>query len=271
MYFSSNNSLKQSAHKLKIISPEPKNELLSVFQEDTTQLKKSIRVAIIGDYDPSRARQVATTTGLEHAARKIGVSVDITWVATSQLVTQTEKLLADFDGYFGAPGAVKSVEGALRGIQYARKSRKPFLGTCAGFQYAVLEFARNVAGIQNATSAEFDPNASQSVLSHLICQIAGKKMGVKIHPDTLASALYGKVEAVEDYYCNYGINKQFRSALENAGLKIAATDEEGEPRILELPGEIFYIATLFVPQASSTSDKPHPLLVGYLNSVISQL
>ena len=149
-----------------------------------TTLKKSIRVAIIGDYDPSRVRQVATTTALEHAARKIGVSIEITWVlqaplrlplwgsegglvrasffasgeksrggpATSQLVTQTETLLADFDAYFGAPGAVTSVEGAIRGIQYARKSRKPFLGTCAGFQYAVLEFARNVAGIQNGAS-----------------------------------------------------------------------------------------------------------------------
>ena len=154
MYFSSD--------KCKNISSE--------LHEDTTQLgagdhlKKSIRVAILGDYDPSRVRQVATTTAMEHATRKIGVSIEITWVlqaplrlqgreglsgplfsplakkvgggpATSQLVTQTETLLADFDAYFGAPGAVTSVEGAIRGIQYAGKSQKPFLGTCAGFQY----------------------------------------------------------------------------------------------------------------------------------------
>ena len=96
-------------------------------------------------------------------------------------------------------------------------------------------------------------------------------MAVRIQSDTLAHSLYGKMEAEEDYYCHYGINKLFRSAIVDAGLKIAATDEEGEPRILELARARFYLVTLFVPQASSTPDNSHPLLVGYLNSGLSQL
>ncbi len=139
-------------------------------------VKSSVRIAIIGDYVSNRLRQTATTVGLEHAAEKIGVKLEAVWVSTTQISIKTEELLSDFDAYFGAPGAVISLEGALRGIKFARESNKPYLGTCAGFQYAVLEFARNAMGIEKATSAEFDSNSSQLVLSELSCQIARKKM-----------------------------------------------------------------------------------------------
>jgi len=231
-------------------------------------MKNSIRIAIIGDYDSNRLRQIATIAALEHAAKNLKILLEITWLPTADIVAKGDEFLADFDAYFGAPGAVVSLEGALRGIRYARKSNKPYLGTCAGFQHAVLEFARNVVGIENATSAEIDPNSSQVVLSELSCQIAGKKMKVRVVPDTLAHKLYGAIEVMEDFYCHYGINAQFRSVLEQAGLKISATDEEGEPRIIELPSQTFYLATLFVPQTSSTPTHPHPLLVGYLKAAL---
>lgn len=226
-------------------------------------MKSSIRIAIIGDYDPKRFTQTATAEGLERAAKKIGVKIETVWLPTTQLAINTE-ILSDFDAYFGAPGAVLSLEGALSGIKYARESNKPYLGTCAGFQYAVLEFARNTMGIEKATSAEFDPNSPQTVISKLSCQIAGKKMKVKILPETLAADLYDTREVTEEYYCHYGINPEFRSALQEKGMKISATDETEEPRIIELPGKRFYLATLFVPQVSSN---PHPLLVGYLKAI----
>lgn len=232
-------------------------------------MKSSFRIAIIGDYDSNRSRQTATTVGLEHAAKKIGVKLETIWLPTTQIDMRAEEILSDFDAYFGAPGAVASLEGVLKGIKFARESNKPYLGTCAGFQYAVLEFARNAMGIEAATSAEFDPNSSQLVLSELVCQIAGKKMGVRIMPGTLAHKLYGTREATEEYYCHYGINAQFSSALQHAGMKISATDKAGEPRIIELPTNRFYLATLFVPQTSSTPTSPHPLLVGYLKAIVN--
>lgn len=223
-----------------------------------------IRIAIIGDYDSSRLRQRATIKGLEHAAQKMGITLEAVWLPTTQINTKTEELLSGFDAYFGAPGAVVSLEGALKGIKFARESNKPFLGTCAGFQYAVLEFARNVMGIHNATSAEFDPTSPQLVLSELSCQIAGKKMEIRIMPNTLAHQLYDTREVLEEHHCHYGINSQFSVALQQNGMKISATDKEGEPRIIELPSKGFYLATLFVPQTSSTPTNPHPLLVGFL-------
>jgi CTP synthase (UTP-ammonia lyase) len=232
-------------------------------------MKSSIRIAIIGDYDSNRLRQTATTAGLDHAAKKIGVKLEAVWLPTTQIGIKTEELLSDFDAYFGAPGAVVSLEGTLRGIKFARESNKPYLGTCAGFQYAVLEFARNAMGIEKATSAEFDPNSSQLVLSELSCQIAGKKMRVRIMPDTLAYKLYGTREVTEEHYCHYGINSQFTSTLQQEGMKISATDEVDEPRIIELSSKGFYLATLFVPQTSSTPTNPHPLLVGYLKAILN--
>lgn len=232
-------------------------------------MKRSIRIAIIGDYEAHRLRQTATIAGLNHSAKKMGIKLETIWFSTTQLGTKTEELLCDFDAYFGAPGAVASLDGALRGIRFARESNKPFLGTCAGFQYAVLEFARNVMGIQNATSAEFDPNSSQLVLSELTCQIVGKKMKVRIMPNTLAHKVYGTVEVMEEHHCRYGINSKFSSALQCEEMHVSATDEKGEPRIIELPRKRFYLATLFVPQTSSTFADPHPLLVVYLKAALN--
>lgn len=232
-------------------------------------MKQSIHIAIIGDYDPLRPRHLATEAALEHAAVSIGLKIKKTWVSTSQINAESAHVLLDcFDAYFGAPGEAVSLEGALQGIRYARESFKPYLGTCAGFGHAVLEFARSVVGIQNATSAEWDSHSPQLVLTQLSCLVAGKKMKVKVKTGTLAHKLYGTSEIVEEHHCHYGIDSKYRSLLNHVGLRISATDMNDEPRIVELPSRVFYLATLFVPQTSSTPTNPHPLFVGYLEAAI---
>lgn len=234
-------------------------------------MESEVRIAIIGDYDSKRLRQVATVSALEHAAKRIGIALEITWLSTTQINLKAEEILSPFDAYFGAPGAVLSLEGALKGIKFARESKKPYFGTCAGFQYAILEYARNVIGIKDATSAEFDPKGSELVLSELSCQIASEKMDVRIIPKTLAHKLYGMSEVTEEYFCHYGINPQFSLSLEQKGMRISAVDGKGEPRIIELPSKEFYLATLFVPQTSSTLTQPHPLFVGYLKETLRKV
>lgn len=231
-------------------------------------MKSSIRVALIGDYDAMRVRQAATVAALEHAARAIGVGVETTWVPTREIAAGAEGVLAGFDAYFGVPGAVVSLEGALEGIRFARVSGKPYIGTCAGFQFAVLEYARNVMGIRNATSAEFEPESEAVVLSALSCQVAGTKMAVRLEAGTLAGALYGVGDVVEEYFCRYGISPQFSALLQREGMRVSGVDVGGEPRVIELPGKGFYLATLFVPQTASMPERPHPLLVGYLKAAL---
>ena len=104
------------------------------------------------------------------------------------------------------------------------------------------------------------------VINELACSLRGQIMDVQIIPGTRAHAAYGMTEATERYYCQFGVNHEYLDAIVGAGLAVTATDGEGEPRMVELPDLRFYVGTLFVPQASSTPEAPHPLIVAYLTA-----
>lgn len=231
------------------------------------QCMKAINIGIIGDYDATFPPQATIREALQHVATAIEVAVELAWIPTTSLLeTQGTKVLQEFDGIWGGPGDVQALDGVIRGIQFAREHCIPYIGTCAGFQYAVLEFARNVLGIADATSPEFDPSAPRLVLSPLGCNIVGQQLLVKIQPHSLAYRLYEQAEANEEYFCHFGINPAYREAIEQAGLQITGVDPVGEPRIFELPTHPFFVATLFVPQTNSMPERPHPLITGFVKS-----
>ena len=126
----------------------------------------------------------------------------------------------------------------------------------------LVEYARNVIGVEEAEHAETSPDADRLVVTPLSCSLVGQQHRVRILPGTRAAALYGRDEAVERYYCNYGLNPEYRPALEGSGVRVSAEDENGEVRIVELDGHPFFLGTLFLPQMTSSEDAPHPLLVG---------
>lgn len=95
----------------------------------------------------------------------------------------------------------------------------------------------------------------------------GQRHAVRIRPGTRAAGLYGAAAADESFYCNYGINPEWVNRLVEGGLCVSAVGDAGEPRIVELPGHPFYVATLFLPQARSTAAEPHPVLVGFASAV----
>jgi CTP synthase (UTP-ammonia lyase) len=226
---------------------------------------KAIEIAVVGDYNPVSPTQAKLGEALRHAAAVLDLEVIETWIPTEMLAKpNASSMLQDFDGIFGSPGEVNKLEGTLQGIRFARENDKPYFGTCAGFQYAVIEFARNILGIADATSAEFDPSAPKLMLTPLTCNIAGEKMTVNIQSNSLACDLYSNNVAIEEYFCHFGINPMYRDVLIEAGMKISGTDQDGEPRIFELPTHPFFLASLFVPQTLSTPAKPHPLIVGFL-------
>ncbi len=174
-------------------------------------------------------------------------------------------MLRGCDGLIIAPGSpYRSQEGALVAIEHARVHDLPLLGTCGGFQHVVLEFARNVLGFADAQHAEYDPYASRLFVTPLSCSVAGQVMTVHIKEGTRAATAYCGLSAAEKYYCNFGLNLTYLDLIVQAGLQVAATDQNGEPRILELPDRRFFMATLFVPQTSSTSDSPHPIIMSLI-------
>lgn len=224
-------------------------------------------VAIIGDHDPEAPTHQATEAALDHAANALGVPLSRRWVPTRTLADDADAALAGASGVWVAPGSpYASMDGALAGIRRARERGVPLLGTCGGFQHVVLEYARHVLGYADAQHAEYDPNASTLFVTPLSCSLVGSPMRVLLAAGSRAAACYGAAEAEERYYCRFGLDPARQALLHEGGLRVAATDDRGEARVVELPGHPFFVATLFLPQARSTADRPHPLVTAFVRA-----
>jgi len=124
-------------------------------------------------------------------------------------------------------------------------------------------------GILDADNEETSPDSSNLVISKLTCSLVGQAQTIKIMPGTLARQVYGEEETVEEFRCNYGLNCEYRDKISIGELKVAGVDTNGEVRMVELSDHRFFIATLFLPQLCSSSDKPHRLIVAYLKAAMA--
>jgi CTP synthase (UTP-ammonia lyase) len=230
-------------------------------------MSKKLLVGVIGDFRPTYDTHIMTNLALRHSADRLGVGVEVEWLPTPTLDGDADGKMKRFDVFLCAPGSpYQSPEGALNGIRFARENDRPFLGTCGGCQNAIIEFAKNVMGMKNAEHAEEHPRGANLFITPLACSMVGKIEEVKILPGTRASKVYGSNSTMEKFYCNYGLNPSRRKDIEAAGLHISGLDASGEVRILELPKARFYFATLFVPQATSTQECPHPMITSLLKA-----
>jgi CTP synthase (UTP-ammonia lyase) len=222
-------------------------------------------IAIIGEYDARFAPHVSTDAAIEHSRSASGIDVDSVWLSTAKI---DQTLFDRFSGIWVAPGSpYRNMNKTLWAICYARENGTPCFGTCGGFQHMIIEYARNVLGFSDASHAEYDPYASNLFISNLACSLAGREMRLTFVPGSGVAQIYGTPSAVEQYYCNFGVNPDHVSLLKSGALKITGSDAEGEIRVIELPGHPFYLGTLFVPQTRSTAERPHPLVTAFLRSV----
>jgi CTP synthase (UTP-ammonia lyase) len=158
------------------------------------------------------------------------------------------------------------MEGALRAIRYAREQGVPFLGTCGGFQHALIEYARNVLGLRTADHAESNPYAELPLMVPLTCALVESSGTIILRPGSRSDAIYGRAETVELYHCSFGLNPHYQEQLVAGGLLIAGVDHEGETRMAELPDHPFFVVTLFQPERSSRTGTAHPLIVAYIEA-----
>jgi CTP synthase (UTP-ammonia lyase) len=227
------------------------------------------RIALIGEYDPTFPPHEATYNACEHAARQLGVRVIAEWTSTADA---TISALRDFSGLWILPGSpYKSLKNTLDAIRYAREERIPCFGTCGGFQHVILEYARNVLGFHDAQHAEYDPYASELFVSQLECSLKGRELRIALKPGSRVAAIYGATDAIEEYYCNFGVNPEKVGLLRVGNLRISGSDVEGEVRVVELPDHPFFVATLFVPQLRSRPDRPHPLVTAFLRACLMEI
>ncbi len=220
-------------------------------------------IALIGDYDASVPAHQASPPALGLAGDRVGRPTRFEWIATDE-IEGTARLM-NFDGIWCVPASpYRSMDGALTAIRFAREHQVPFLGTCAGFQHAVIEYARNVLGWEDAEHGEVAPHARRAVITPLECSLVEVSDTVTLRPGTRIARAYGRSEIEEGYRCRYGMNPEFLAQITSRDLRIAAEDRNGEVRALEIEDHPFFVATLFQPERAALRDECPPLAAAFV-------
>ena len=217
------------------------------------------RVALVGDRSANVRAHARIPVLIEALLRREGIALDAYWIATPEA---EECDLSGFDAIWVAPGSpYASADGAITAVRTARERRIPFLGTCGGFQHALLEYARHVCGLATVQNAEVTPEARDQLIVPLECSLVGHEEAVMVVPGTLAAKITGPGRRTERYHCAYGLNPAYLDALTGGGLRFSGFDDNGQVRILELPEHPFFMGTLFQPELHGDGTQPHPVIV----------
>ncbi|MFJ2604051.1 hypothetical protein ACIO13_03570 [Streptomyces sp. NPDC087425] len=217
------------------------------------------RIALVGDRSPNVAAHTRMPLLLDALAERDRLVLDAYWISTEDALA--EDAVSGFDAVWVLPGSpYRSEAGVLAAIRTARVAGIPFLGTCGGFQHALLEFARNVCGLTGVAHAENDPGAADPLIEPLACSLSGHEGAVVIEPGSLAESVLGTRRTVERYFCSYGPSRHL-DTLRAHGLRFSGHDDDGHVRVAELPGHPFFLLSLFQPELSSaTGPHPHPMI-----------
>lgn len=226
-------------------------------------MRKNVTIGLIGDYNATVPAHQAIPIALQLAAEALQVEVRHEWVPTEEVTAISR--VASYDGLWCVPASpYRSMEGALLAIRHARETSIPFLGTCGGFQHAIVEYARNVLGWADAEHAETAPGAGRAVISPLECALVEATASVRLFPGTRIAAAYKAAETTEGYRCRYGLNPEFQASLVAGPLRASADDKTGEVRAVELDGHPFFIATLFQPERAALNSRAAPLIEAFV-------
>jgi len=226
----------------------------------------TVRIALIGDYTPSVKAHRAIPQALA-LAMDDDVQCQWEWRHTSTLTSDPSTELRDFDGIWCVPASpYASTRGALNAIRFARESGRAFLGTCGGFQHALMEYAEAVWGVP-AAHAEVDPAAVDPVIAPLMCGLVEQSGQLFFARGSRLATIYGVASTSEEYHCRYGLNPHYAERLASGPLRVSARDEVGDVRAVELDGHPFFIGTLFQPERSAFAGRRHPLIRAFVVAV----
>ncbi|MFE2529765.1 hypothetical protein ACFXEL_36700 [Streptomyces sp. NPDC059382] len=230
-------------------------------------MNPTARVALVGDRSDSVHSHVRIPGLIEALRLRDGLDLDAYWIPTEEAGLGVD----GFDAVWVLPGSpYRSESGVLAAIRSARENGVPFLGTCGGFQHALVEFARNACGLEHARHAENDPTAAieDAVVVPLSCSLVGHEGTVRVAPDSRAAHLLGSARTRARYHCAYGPNPYHLELLRAHGLTFPGTDESGEVRIVELSTHPFFLATLFQPELDGDVTRAHPLISGFAAAAV---
>jgi CTP synthase len=238
----------------------------------------AVKVALVGKYVQLNDAYLSVVEALRHACLERNASLDLRWICAEQIEEQgAADLLEGMDAVV-VPGGFgnRGVDGKVAAIRWAREQRVPFLGLCLGMQCAVIEWARNQAGLEGATSAELDPASPHPVIHLLpeqqdVVDLGGTmRLGVypcRLAPGTLGQRLYGDEVVYERHRHRYEFNNAYRNPFQTAGYRISGTSPDGRlVELIELEGHPFFTACQYHPEFLSRPGKPHPLFRGLIEA-----
>lgn len=265
---------------LHLEKKEPQNENWEEMVQKIRNIKEEavVNIAIVGKYIQLEDSYLSVVESLTHGGFANHVKVKVGFIDSETITKENVKeLLEKFDGIL-VPGGfgTRGTEGKITAIQYARENKVPFLGICLGMQMAVVEFARNVLGMQDANSAEIDKETQNPVIHIMNTQKNVEKKGgtmrlgsypCKIKPGTKVHEIYGKEEIQERHRHRFEYNNYYKEKLEKAGLICSGTSPDGTlVEMVEYPEHPFFIAGQFHPEFKSRPDKPAPLFVSFIKA-----
>ena len=242
--------------------------------------KEEVTISLVGKYVSLHDAYISIVESLKHGGIQNYSNVNIKWINSEEVTAKTaDKLLKDSDGIL-VPGGFgdRGIEGKIIAAQYAREHKIPYLGICLGMQVAVIEFARNVCNIKDASSREFEELCKNPVIDLMSEQktIINKggtlRLGnynCKLKKNTLAYKDYGETLIKERHRHRYEFNNAYRDILEKNGLIISGINPEtGLVEIIELKDHPHFIASQFHPEFKSRPNRPHPLFTSFIKASI---
>jgi CTP synthase len=244
--------------------------------------RHEVTIALVGKYVASRESYKSLSEALIHGGLRDEAGIHILWVESGDIEQEgPERLLADVDGVL-IPGGfgIRGIEGKIQAIRYVRERQLPFLGICLGMQCAVVEIARNLAGLADANSSEFNPDTPHPVIDLLPEQRTVQDKGgtmrlgafpCRIHQQTLAFSAYQQMEIRERHRHRYEFNNDYREALVKSGLVVSGTSPDDRlVEIIELKGHPWFVGTQFHPEFQSRFCSPHPLFTAFIGAALQR-
>ncbi len=262
--------------RLHIEAPEPDLTRWRHMVDRASQATEVVTIGLVGKYVDLPDAYLSVVEALRHGGFANDVKLDLRWIPAEDMTgLYAASHMENLDGIL-IPGGFgpRGIEGKIEAIRFAREQRIPFLGLCLGLQCAVIEFARNVAGLANAHSAEFEPMAPHRVIDLMESQQDVSEKGgtmrlglyaAKLAKDSLVESLYKDEVIYERHRHRYEVNNKYRAQLEAAGLRLSGVSPDGRlVEIIELAGHPFFVASQFHPEFKSRPDEPHPLFEGFV-------
>jgi CTP synthase len=268
---------------LKYLHLQAKDRDLSQWEDIVHRVynpKDEVNIGIVGKYVEYEDSYKSLKEALVHGALAHNLKLQVNWIEAEGLETDDssfEAQIEDFDGIL-VPGGFgkRGIEGMLHAIRYARERKVPYFGICLGMQTACVEFARNVCGLADANSSEFDPATPHRVIYKLrelrgVEELGGTmRLGAwtcKIEPNTLAHRVYGKLEISERHRHRYEFNREYEGTLTAAGMRISGSTPDGTyVEMIELPDHPYFIGCQFHPEFKSKPLEPHPLFKNFVGA-----